>query len=572
MKNTITFLLCTFCILTGFAQSEASGSSLNIPERTPAIEALYQQAHALENNGTALEINANRLALKDAWQDVDPAVANLYKPLEAGTNAPRLVEREISQQDSQPIERSPEDWSTDILLREGFIDGLDMDATLDGDIYIAAYENYIGDDSELYIYRSTDGGNSFVLWKNVEATNSYFAKIQVISMDADGDDYLLVYSMFENGTFQVLRWNMAGGDIEFEGITTSNITDFSVDRNYSANTSAQRVFAIYTKESASPKIYSARSTAGSYGFDWVDETAIPGANLGQIAFAYGRGGACYTTYKGLGSGSIYARPNPDNNDPASWGGVAETVVDGAITETENPTIRAARKFIPNDEVLIIASSRAAGTSDQFDGQAYKRENEAPFVALSYSTTTSDYNIVHTDSWISRINGDNETIQTSYVRDRVDGTADNVNRIRTYNGTDFDTFEPVSDNGINVFQGFPSAVAETSDGLPCMAFAGTSTAVPNGYNLYFDAKSTLGVEENSLEGFTFYPNPAKGIVNLSAKNTVKNVSIYSLLGQEVIQVSPEQKSPSINVSSLATGVYVMKVDVDGQIGTYKIIKK
>lgn len=299
---------------------------------------------------------------------------------------------------------------------------------------------------------------------------------------------------------------------------------------------------------------------------------MPGANLGDIAFAYGRGGACYTTYLGLGSGNLYARPNLDNNDPASWGTVAETVEDGAVTEIKNPTIRAARKFIPDDEVIIIASGRPAGSSDQYDGKAFKRENEAPFVETPFVTTNADHNMVQMDSWISREDGDNERIQTSLVLERIDGSEDNMNFSFTYNGSGFDFNENVADTGVDVFQGFPSAVAETSDGLPCLAFTGTSTAVNNGYNLYFDRFSTLDVEENNLEGFTFYPNPTNDKLNISAKNTIEKVSIYSLLGQEVMQITPQQKSESINISPLATGVYVMKVEVDGQIGTYKIIKE
>lgn len=45
--------------------------------------------------------------------------------------------------------------------------------------------------------------------------------------------------------------------------------------------------------------------------------------------------------------------------------------------------------------------------------------------------------------------------------------------------------------------------------------------------------------------------------------VVTYNLYSLLGQKVMHYSPQQKSPSINVSSRVTGVYLMKVDVDGQ---------
>lgn len=565
MKNVITLLMCTFCILTGIAQTESTGNQMAIPERTPALNALYQQAKQLEDTGTAAEINTNRLATKSAWQEVNPTVAALYRPV-----APAIVPS--ATEGNYEESRSPEDWDTDQLLREGFIDGVDMDVTEDGDIYVAAFESYIGtdDDTNLYVYRSTDDGNSFTLWKSLVISAVTIHKMQAISIDGDGDQYLVAYMNSDISLFGV-RINMANGDFVVQGIA-NDVTDFSMDRDWPGDTDATRVYGIYTKEDASPQIYSARSTAGSYGFDWVDETAVPGTNLGDIAFAYGRLGACYTTYVGLGSGTLYARPNLDYNDPASWGGAAEYVTDGTITEVKNPTIRAARNSPSSDNVIIFASTRDAGSTDHYNAKGYKRENGGTFDEFtSYSAGGGgNWSIVQTDSWIRR-EANMETIRTSYIRERIDGSENNTNRSLTYNGTDFDPLEPVSDNNIDVFQGFPAAIAETEDGLPCMAFAGSSTAVNDGYNLYFDRKSeTAGVNDNKLEGVTVYPNPSSAILNLSAKNTIDKVSIYSVLGQEVMQVSPEQKNPSLNVSSLASGVYVMKVEVDGQTGTYKII--
>src|SRR5690606_37882486 len=247
---------------------------------------LYQQAKSLEENGTAAEINANRLAIKNAWQDIDPNMAALYKPIEttqysqAGGSDGNFRPSTIIERTEQS--RSPEDWDTDRLLRDDYIDGLDMDVTGSGDIYIAAFENFTGSgsDSNLYIYRSTDGGNTFTLWKDQPVINSFFAKIQTISIDGAGDDYLLVYSLFQNGVFQGLRWNMATGSFDFQTVAGGVITDFGADRNYpggvGGNTDAQRVFVTYSGPSAFPEVMSARSTAGSYGFDWVDAVSISG--------------------------------------------------------------------------------------------------------------------------------------------------------------------------------------------------------------------------------------------------------------------------------------------------------
>jgi hypothetical protein len=577
MKNVITFLMCSLSIITGIAQSDLSGNAIAVPERTPALEALYQQAKALEQNGSAAEINANRIAIKNAWQEIDPNVAALYKPI-VTNRLPETIENlpyngvsipsQILERDGPP--ESPEDWGTDHFLRDDYIDGVDMDVTGGGDIYIGAFEQFIdfgGTFDSIYIYRSTNQGRDFDLWKKVGVTAA-MRKMQIISMDGSGDNYLLAYLVTDSENFQVWRWNMATGAFDAQ-VIASGVTDFGVDRNYPGSTSSQRVFATYEKTTSCTEVHSARSTAGSYGFDWIDEVSTSSTCGQQVEFSYGLNGGCYTTFTGAGSGNLYAQANSNYNDPASWG-ARETIVDGASTETLNPTIRATRKDFATDEVLILGSSRVAGSSDSYTGQAYRRESGAAYVPLSYIGAGSDANIAHIDTWMSKVGV--EIIEIAYVRDDIDDSENDLNRVKPYDGSGFGPFEGVGDTGLNVFDGFASVVAETSDQLPCLAFAGTSGGGAYGYGLYYDAKSDLSVGENSFEGFKFYPNPAQNVLNLSTKNTIENVSMFSLLGQKVFETSVGQNETSINIASLSPGVYIMKVMIGGNSATYKIIKQ
>ncbi|CAM3361074.1 T9SS type A sorting domain-containing protein [Aequorivita lipolytica] len=572
MKNVITFFMCSLCIITGIAQTDLTGDATVVPQRTPELEALYQQAKALDENGTAAEINANRLAIKNVWQDIDPNVAALYKPIvtnrfpETVENLPIngiFVPNKILERDGEGI--IPE-WGNDQLLRNDFIDAVDMDTDRVSDnIYIGVYENIIefgGTFDSIFVYRSQDGGLSFDEWKKVGVT-APMRKMQLITYD---NEYLVAYLVTESKNLQAWRWNTTSGVFDAQVIAT-DVVDFGVDTNY-PGVGTQRSFATYEKSDHA--IYSARSTAGNYGFDWADETAI-GIVGEQVEFAYGYLGGCYTTFIGFISRSIRANVNSDYNDPASWGS-NETLTDGGLIESLNPTIRAARKGLASDEVLIIASSRADGSSDPFDGQAYRRESGAAYAPLAYITTSSGYNIMHIDSWMQKING-SEIMETSYVRDLIDNSDDDVNRSHRYDGSAFGPYEGVGDSGRDVFDGFPSAVAETPDNNPCMAFAGTSAGGTFGFGLYFDAQNaTAGIADNSFEDFKFYPNPAGEILNLSAKSNIDNVSIYSILGQKVLENSPNQNDATLNVASLYQGVYVLKLAINGQSATYKFIKQ
>ena len=83
---------------------------------------------------------------------------------------------------------------------------------------------------------------------------------------------------------------------------------------------------------------------------------------------------------------------------------------------------------------------------------------------------------------------------------------------------------------------------------------------------------LSAADNTIAGFNFYPNPAQDVLNLTSVDTIEHVAIYNLLGQQVIGQQVDALSTQLNISSLATGAYLMKATVNGQVGTYKIIKR
>ncbi len=85
-------------------------------------------------------------------------------------------------------------------------------------------------------------------------------------------------------------------------------------------------------------------------------------------------------------------------------------------------------------------------------------------------------------------------------------------------------------------------------------------------------TNLGVSNNTIQGFSYYPNPASGIVNLKSVDNIETVSIFNILGQKVMDQNVEATTSQLDLSQFNTGTYIMKVSVKGQIGTYKIIKE
>ncbi len=62
------------------------------------------------------------------------------------------------------------------------------------------------------------------------------------------------------------------------------------------------------------------------------------------------------------------------------------------------------------------------------------------------------------------------------------------------------------------------------------------------------------------------------MNIKANGSIDRVSVYNILGQEVISASPKTNSATLQTSSLQKGTYVVKTEIDGKISTSKLIKE
>ncbi|MEL6811916.1 MAG: T9SS type A sorting domain-containing protein, partial [Bacteroidota bacterium] len=83
---------------------------------------------------------------------------------------------------------------------------------------------------------------------------------------------------------------------------------------------------------------------------------------------------------------------------------------------------------------------------------------------------------------------------------------------------------------------------------------------------------LGTDDNKIEGFTYYPNPTEGVLNLNAIDSIENVAIYNILGQQVLNQDIAATNAQLDIANLSQGTYILKVIVNGETGTYKLIKR
>src|SRR5690606_10997089 len=87
-------------------------------------------------------------------------------------------------------------------------------------------------------------------------------------------------------------------------------------------------------------------------------------------------------------------------------------------------------------------------------------------------------------------------------------------------------------------------------------------------------SILNIEENPFAtAITLYPNPTKNTLQLNTQNqTIDQVNIYTMTGSKVLQLEVDTVSPTVDVSSLASGVYFVQLYSGKNVALMKFVKE
>lgn len=85
-------------------------------------------------------------------------------------------------------------------------------------------------------------------------------------------------------------------------------------------------------------------------------------------------------------------------------------------------------------------------------------------------------------------------------------------------------------------------------------------------------ASLSVPGFNNANFKAYPNPVSNILNLTYDQTISDVSIFNLLGQNVVSKTINDTNGAIDMSGLPSGSYLVKVTAEGQTKTIKVIKQ
>jgi hypothetical protein len=155
---------------------------------------------------------------------------------------------------------------------------------------------------------------------------------------------------------------------------------------------------------------------------------------------------------------------------------------------------------------------------------------------------------NTNMYTFTVNG-SPTMGTMYILENNSALANTVTPLKSFMQAD------MIDNGMAEFVNAvdPNAAA---------------VSAPSSFNL-----ATLSIEEeNELSGLSLYPNPASDIVKISLPNGIQDIQIevFDNAGKQIaMQLSPEN---TIDVSNIASGLYLITITSNDIKTTKKLIVK
>lgn len=83
---------------------------------------------------------------------------------------------------------------------------------------------------------------------------------------------------------------------------------------------------------------------------------------------------------------------------------------------------------------------------------------------------------------------------------------------------------------------------------------------------------LGTDTFKISDLKYYPNPANEYLNVSYSSNIDTITIYTLLGQQVLLSNPKSTVAKIDTAALHSGTYLLKISAGTATKTVKFVKK
>ncbi|MDR1090410.1 MAG: T9SS type A sorting domain-containing protein [Prevotella sp.] len=92
----------------------------------------------------------------------------------------------------------------------------------------------------------------------------------------------------------------------------------------------------------------------------------------------------------------------------------------------------------------------------------------------------------------------------------------------------------------------------------------------------ETESSFFTEELAQRTIKIYPNPTEGQLKVEVSDFEDcksvNLTIVNMQGQVVLRKKMNSATDDLDISGKASGLYVLRINIDGEYSSWKIIKK
>jgi uncharacterized repeat protein (TIGR01451 family) len=91
------------------------------------------------------------------------------------------------------------------------------------------------------------------------------------------------------------------------------------------------------------------------------------------------------------------------------------------------------------------------------------------------------------------------------------------------------------------------------------------------NTTYNVNTSLGIEEQENSN-SIYPNPSSTNFTIKANEHIEQIRIYDMLGKEWKNLRPTSSNPTVDISTLPEGIYLVNVSTEKGTFTERLIKQ
>jgi hypothetical protein len=103
------------------------------------------------------------------------------------------------------------------------------------------------------------------------------------------------------------------------------------------------------------------------------------------------------------------------------------------------------------------------------------------------------------------------------------------------------------------------------------YSGFSDGAEGPFSIDISGSAVLNTSEFKSLDFSFYPNPTDGMVQFETVDTVDRITVFNMLGQQVLSAQPKAVSPEFDMTALQPGAYFLRVVSGGVEKTVRVIR-